>query len=231
MAVARIYTGVNATITGASGNGSVITFNAINTFLSSNDIDVKGINPNSYNATYENILFANSTVFEASGAVTDAFVTGGTGRSWITPSGFNRPRVWDGLAWVPAELKAWNGISWQQAQETQTVTVGSYIFKSLSNFGWGGFYGSISDGTFGFIDDAPIIQLSWGNSGFGIAFTLSGNRANSGWTKMTINGTDYTRATATYQYNSEADTTTWFMGGPNPFGETEGVQVPVVITQ
>jgi hypothetical protein len=153
------------------------------------------------------------------------------GSSWFAPSVFNRPKIWNGSIWVPSDPKIWNGTSWNPPQETQTVTVGVFTFKDISNYGYGGFYGSISDGTFGFISNAPINQLVWSNVSNGITFTLNGNRANSGWTKMTISGNDYTRATASYGYDVDNDRTLWFMVGPNPFGETVGVTVPVVFTQ
>mgnify|MGYP003648469119 CR=1 FL=1 len=116
--------------------------------------------------------------------------------------------------------------------ETQTVTVGSFIFKGSSNYGFqDGLYGSISDGTFGFISNAPIIYFSWSNSNQ-LFFRLSGNRANSGWTKVTISGVDFTRAAATYSYNAGSNYSQWLWStGTNVFGTTTGATKPCVFTQ
>lgn len=117
--------------------------------------------------------------------------------------------------------------------ETQTVTVGNFTFKGISSWGFNRtVFGSINDGTFGFISEAQINVLVWTNADNGVAFTLAGNRANSGWTKMTISGVDYTRASATYSYDSGGDATQWrwLAPGTNPFGTTIGVDVSAVFT-
>ena len=116
--------------------------------------------------------------------------------------------------------------------ETQTVTVGNFTFKATEFWGYSALYGSISDGTFGFISNAPISSLAWTNGGNVVTFVLTGNRANSGWSKMEISGVDYTRASATYSYDGVGDTTqwSWSVPGTNPFGTTVGVNIPVVFT-
>jgi hypothetical protein len=117
--------------------------------------------------------------------------------------------------------------------ETQTVTVGNFTFKGIESWGFNrSVFGSINDGTFGFISNAQINVLAWSNSDNGVGFTLAGNRSNSGWTKMTISGVDYTRASATYSYDGGADTTQWRWTSPgtNPFGTTIGATVAAVFT-
>jgi len=117
--------------------------------------------------------------------------------------------------------------------ETQTVTVGSFSFKGIASWGFNrAVFGSINDGTFGFISEAQINILLWTNADNGVSFVLAGNRANSGWTKVTISGVDYTRASATYTYDSGGDTTQWrwLTPGSNPFGTTIGVDIPAVFT-
>ena len=154
-------------------------------------------------------------------------------------------KYWTGSAWAESQdfgskIKLWNGSAWQYvdirpyadvSEETQTVTVGSLIFKGIESYGFNsGVYGSISDGTFGFISNAVINELFWSNVG-GLGFTLAGNRANSGWSTVVINGITFNRSSATYNYDSGSDTTGWLMAGSNPFGTTNGSVVPAVFVQ
>lgn len=115
--------------------------------------------------------------------------------------------------------------------DTQTVTVGNLSFKGIDNYGFdSGLYGSISDGTFNPISNATITALVWSSSGYGVLLRLSGNRANSGWNTVTINGMAYTRSGAIYSYDSGGDATSWFMAGENPFGTTVGATRTAVFT-
>ena len=160
---------------------------------------------------------------------------------------FTSPKVvkyWTGSAWAESQdfgyIKMWNGSTWQYvdirpyadvSEETQTVTVGSLTFKGIEQYGFSsGVFGSISDGTFGFISNATINYLGWTNAG-GLSFTLAGNRANSGWSTVTINSIAFNRSAATYSYNGDNNTTNWLMAGSNPFGTTNGAVVPAVFTQ
>ena len=117
--------------------------------------------------------------------------------------------------------------------ETQTVTVGTFSFKGLTNYGFSsGSYGSISDGTFGFISNAAITFLNWLNSGGTLTFQIAGIYSNSGWTKVTIAGVDYLRTAASFSTSTGPDRTTWtWTGAANPFGTTVGATVPAVFTQ
>lgn len=154
-------------------------------------------------------------------------------------------KYWTGSAWAESQdfsnIKLWNGSEWQHvgirpyadvSEETQTVTVGSLIFKGIESYGFNsGSYGSISDGTFGFISNATIVALVWSNAVNSLNFTLSGNRANSGWSTVTINGITFTRSSATYSYDVDNDRTSWSISGSNPFGTTDGVTRAAVFAQ
>lgn len=48
------------------------------------------------------------------------------GSSWLTPSGFNRPKVWNGSTWVVGQPRIWSGSSWGDQ-----LTTGS-TFTSVS---------------------------------------------------------------------------------------------------
>lgn len=72
--------GILATITNIVGNGSVITFTANNNYQAGWDVIVANVNPSSYNGTYTNITFANSTVFRVANTNTASYVSGGTAR-------------------------------------------------------------------------------------------------------------------------------------------------------
>jgi hypothetical protein len=72
--------GIQATITNIVGNGSVVTFTANNNYQVGWDVVVTNTNPSSYNGTYLNITFANSTVFRVANTNTASYVSGGTAR-------------------------------------------------------------------------------------------------------------------------------------------------------
>lgn len=72
--------GVDATITNLTANGTAIVFTANNNYAVGWDITVTNVNPTAYNATYSNILAANSTTFTVSSSTTGAYVSGGHAR-------------------------------------------------------------------------------------------------------------------------------------------------------
>ena len=130
------------------------------------------------------------------------------------PLQFTSPKVvkyWTGSAWAESQdfgnIKMWNGSIWRVVDirpyadvtlETQTVTVGSFIFKGIEEYGFQlGGYGSISDGTFELISNATINELSWGSLLGALNFTLAGNFPNSGWDNVVINGITFNRSAAT----------------------------------
>ena len=139
--------------------------------------------------------------------------------------------------------------------DTQTVTVGSATQNNAGGSGapssvsvWKGFgfqsstnFGSISDGTSNLYSGASIIEISYAwDSVYGIGavkLIISGNnRANSGWSTMTIGSTAYTRTSSTYAGTSGSNTSwSWFQSGDttgsgSPFGITNGVTVTVTFT-
>ena len=123
--------------------------------------------------------------------------------------------------------------------DTQTVTVGRYapsVYVGPS-YGYTTGVGSVSDGTCNFYSGAAYQHLYYfaldAYNGL-FYFAVAGNRANSGWTTCTANGTAYQRTAATYSYNSSSNTTTWYWNdggaGPNPMGTTVGATKTVVFT-
>lgn len=131
--------------------------------------------------------------------------------------------------------------------DSQAVTVGSKTVYNSGGYGFApnqtlyeGFftvdstrYGSISDGTSNLYSGAAIEQLfyTWNNlySAAFLNLTIAGNRANSGWTTLTVNGTAYLRADAVQSTDAYGDTR-WIWvavgdltGAGNPFPGTNGV--------
>ena len=150
-----------------------------------------------------------------------------TGSAWAESKDFGNIKLWNGSTWASVDIRPYADVT----NETQTVTVGSLIFKGIESYGFNsGVYGSISDGTFGLISNATITNLSWNNSVNALNFTLAGNRANSGWSSVTINGITYNRADASYSYDSGSNTTSWSISGANPFGTADGATRAAVFT-
>lgn len=122
----------------------------------------------------------------------------------------------------------WYGAS--SSVDTQTVTVGNFSFalygSMFNNRGFtSGVMGSISDGTCNFKSGATITDLSYddlnGNTAKAVVFKLSGNHANSGFTTMSVAGTNYARTSATYLYSGGSTLWSWTTT-TNPFGTTTG---------
>lgn len=84
------------------------------------------------------------------------------------------------------------------ALDTQTVTVGTYIDKYNYASGYSTFLGigAVSDGSFNPKGGAAI-QVLMHNNGT-VFFQIQGNQTNAGWTTMTVAGTPYTRASASF---------------------------------
>ena len=131
----------------------------------------------------------------------------------------------------------WYGAS--SAVDTQTVTVGNTnlnIYGTVYNtYGFSTGIGTISDGTCNFKSGASIYQVNYfdinGNSNQAIYFSLTGNHANSGFTTMSIAGTNYTRTDASYSYTSGTNRSLWvWTATSNPFGTTVGATKTVVWT-
>jgi hypothetical protein len=68
-----------ATITNASGNGTVVTYTANNTFVVGDNVSVAGITPSTLNQTgAARITSASSTQFTIAGTQTGIYISGGT---------------------------------------------------------------------------------------------------------------------------------------------------------
>jgi hypothetical protein len=129
--------------------------------------------------------------------------------------------------------------------DSQTVTVGTHTITVPAgnglpstttvyngSFDWSGTaYGSVSDGTSNIYSGAAVDRLMYyyntvyAFSGFNL-FIDGTNRANSGWTTLTVGTTAYQRQNAVYTASSGGNTTwTWSTGGDttganNPFAAT-----------
>lgn len=113
--------------------------------------------------------------------------------------------------------------------DTQTVNVGYQAPSQYtpSIYGYDNLIstvGSVSDGTSNVYSGGVIRSIAY-ISGTVVRFMVDGNRANSGWTTMTINGYTYNRASAnTYTYVADPGYTYWqWNTTTNPFGTTTGV--------
>ena len=111
----------------------------------------------------------------------------------------------------------------QSALDTQTVTVGRGYAYYLNRSGYRDYpfnIGSISDGTCNFKSGATVKAVLWSNQSGGYTdFVLNGSQSNSGFTTMTVNGTNYSRTSATF-YASSANSYWRWSGVSDPFGTT-----------
>jgi hypothetical protein len=129
----------------------------------------------------------------------------------------------------PISIRNFYGTS--AIRDTQTVTVGFAGAPYASIYGFkSGSCGSVSDGTFNPKSGAAISELScvvsYTNT---VQFSLTGTYTNDGWTTMTIDGTPYTRASASFSNSGGSTVWTWSTG-TNPFGTTVGATKTVVFT-
>jgi len=79
----NLYT--QPSITNVVGGASTVTYSAVNTFTSGQQVVISGINPSQYNGT-RTIQSATSTSFTVSANITGAYVSGGTAK--VTVSGY-----------------------------------------------------------------------------------------------------------------------------------------------
>ena len=103
--------------------------------------------------------------------------------------------------------------------DTQTVTVGDYVDKTTYLTGYlSGAMGSISDGTFNPTGGTTISGLYYDVYNSQLIFTLSASPiSNAGWTTMTLNGTAFTRSSASFFSSGGSTSWTWSSVSPNPF--------------
>ena len=122
----------------------------------------------------------------------------------------------------------WYGAS--NVIDTQTVTVGLFsitVYGTTNNIrGFSaGLTGSISDGTCNFKSGATIEYLAYsdqnGTTNKEVQFRLDGNHSNSGFTTMSVAGTNYARTSASYVYSGGNSYWRWTVSS-NPFGTTSG---------
>lgn len=60
--------------------------------------------------------------------------------SWVVPSGFNRPKIWNGSTWVIAQPRLWDGSSWGNqltTGSTATIVSGGKGTAGYSLFSYG----------------------------------------------------------------------------------------------
>jgi hypothetical protein len=112
--------------------------------------------------------------------------------------------------------------------DTETLTVGSYSpgggvnFYGFSSVVSGGF-GSCSDGLFAPKGGAAIFNLFHRSDLGTVEFLIDGSFSDDGWTTMTIDGTPFARAAASFTDLGDAQ---WTWIAANPFG-TSGVRTVV----
>lgn len=103
--------------------------------------------------------------------------------------------------------------------DTQTITVANYIDKFVNLTGYlTGYMGSISDGTFNPTGGTTISGLYYDVYGTSLIFSLSASPiSNAGWTTMTLNGTAFTRSSASFVSSGGSTSWAWSSVSPNPF--------------
>jgi hypothetical protein len=146
-----------ATITGATGNGSTITYTATNAFSTGQTVTVSGINPTRWNAS-GTITAANSSTFSIAGTTTGTpvYISGGT--ATLSNSSFSIGDIWFDTANDNA-ISRWNGSSWV------ATSLGT---NALANFS----ANKITSGTI----DASVITVSNINAGNISTGTLAADR-------------------------------------------------------
>jgi hypothetical protein len=139
---------------------------------------------------------------------------------------------------------------WSRNLDQQTVTVGYrsytddfgsgngavtniYGFTPLINGDRGG---SISDGTSNLYSGASINVLYWWHASYSwtsdvkkVVFSVTGTFSNSGWTTMSVAGTNFARTSASF--STSFGFTRWeWPTASNPFGTTVGATKTVTWT-
>ncbi len=120
---------------------------------------------------------------------------------------------------------------WDRIVDTQTVTVGAryiYMFGTYAGYSsgqgmaWVSSFGSISDGTADWAGGALIDELYRSPLG-GWVLSIRGTHPNSGFEKVTIQGVDYQRSSATFSQHSGG--TSWIFPTGTPFNVTGNIDV------
>lgn len=130
----------------------------------------------------------------------------------------------------------WYGAS--SSIDTQTVTVGlwstSYYGTTTNIYGYylTGLRGSTSDGTCNFKSGNTYRDLYWTSTQGGrtVLAVNQGYGGNSGFTTMSVNGTNFSRTSAFFSQNSTQTKWRWTSPSTNGFGTTVGATKSVVFT-
>lgn len=85
-AIANSYTEIRseASITGASGNGSTVTYTVANDFNPEDSITINGVNPSTYDGIFI-VTAATSSTVTVQSSVTDSYIAGGTASPTFNP--------------------------------------------------------------------------------------------------------------------------------------------------
>jgi len=189
--------GILATITNVSGNGTHVTFTANNNYSAGWDVVVTGVDPSSYNGTYQNIFSANATHFQVANTNTASYVSGGNARGKTDQN----PDL---------------GIAAGYNDGTYHHTG---IFRDASDGYWKVFDGYLPE------PDANI-NIDTSNASFNIAGLWAGNlRVGNTSSYATINSTSYSGAANTANvaaYVSTATTTNTFNVGTGTYFVANG---------
>jgi len=78
----------STTITGATGNGTVVVFTSTNTLQAGDKVTITGVNPIGYNVTNAEVIAATGSTFTISSTFSTSYVSGGTVvKSFLLPTG------------------------------------------------------------------------------------------------------------------------------------------------
>lgn len=178
------------------------------------------------------MTLASSGTLSIGGSTANRSINLELGRSATATSNLNETdlRTLAGVASGTISISDFYGTS--AALDVQTVTVGVYVAKATTYYGYGLAGGSISDGTFNPKSGASITRLEWISTGT-LSFSLSGSYTNADWTTVEFTGGggtySFNRTAASYTNNGTATTWNWSTG-TNPFGTTAGVNVTATFT-
>jgi hypothetical protein len=178
------------------------------------------------------MTLASSGTLSIGGSTANRSINLELGRSATATSNLNETdlRTLAGVASGTISISDFYGKS--ASLDVQTVTVGVYVAKATTYYGYGLAGGSISDGTFNPKSGASITRLEWVSTGT-LSFSLSGSYTNADWTTVEFTGGggtySFNRTAASYTNNGYATTWNWSTG-TNPFGTTAGVNVTATFT-
>jgi len=178
------------------------------------------------------MTLASSGTLSIGGSTANRSINLELGRSATATSNLNETdlRTLAGVASGTISISDFYGKS--ASLDVQTVTVGVYVAKATTYYGYGLAGGSISDGTFNPKSGASITRLEWISTGT-LSFSLSGSYTNADWTTVEFTGGggtySFNRTAASYTNNGYATTWNWSTG-TNPFGTTAGVNVTATFT-